>query len=169
MRLVVELAHGITREQADQLAAAVGTLLAAAGAQVRVEDPPPIAPPSDPRLVLRKLEDTSRLMVANWLGQHVATVGPLEAALCMTLHECHGVFRGSKVLYEALQVWPAWKGQRHQVRQVYGHLRRKLAKTRYPLLAGRGVYGFVARAVRGGGPTDLWVTEREDTPRPRGV
>lgn len=138
MKLIVHL-PGMIRAQAEQVAAGVAAFVPGARIEIVNQDL------SDPRLALKKLEETGRFVLANMLGTHVATVGPLEAAMCMTLMDCRAVFQSSKELLMALEQWPCWKGQRHQVRQVYANLRKKMTKTRYPLVNGRGVYGFAAR------------------------
>lgn len=155
MKITVHLPNGTTRAQAEKFAQGIEHFVG--GSKTQIEDSHNAL--SEPHLTLKQLEDTSRLIVANVLGVHVATVGPMEAALVMTLHECQGVFASSKELFIVLEAcWPCWKGQRHQTRSVYAHVKKKLAHTRYPLVDGKGRYGFRAR-LDGEEPPDISVVE----------
>ncbi len=138
MRIVITL-PGATRAHAERVAA--GLAAVTGGAAYVVEDD------DAAKLQVQRLQDTSRFVLANMLGCHVATVDQLEAALAVTLLERaalpeRGPFDSAAELYMVLQAWPCWQGQRHQVVAKYRALRGKLAGTRYALLA-RGGYGFI--------------------------
>ena len=143
-RVVLHLPEGTPPERLQQLALAMGMM---AGGRAEVLTDTPNAP-SDPRgILIRKQDDASRFLVLNKLGINMLTLSALEGAMAIVLADCRGVFQGAKTMLCALEAeYPAvWKGQGHQVRQVYAALRKKFAATRYPLTGGKGqagIYGF---------------------------
>jgi hypothetical protein len=167
VRIVVRMPAGTTQARLQQLADAIAVLTGGA-VEVLPED---AGAKSDPR-GLRvqpgglEVEGAPRpFNLVNRLALNVADLSELEAALVMTLGGCQGVFTGSKELFAALEAsYPCWKGQGHRVRRVYADLRKRLSRTRYPLVAGRGVYGFewLAKHQSGEFPLEVSINERRE-------
>ena len=150
MRLVAHLPATMTVAYAQELARAVG-LLTGARVEVLLDDGSSkvVRAPtsstartwlSDPKGLT--IDERSRFYAVNLLGSSIAAMGPLESSMLLVLIEAAHVFDGSKLLFAALQQFPAWKGQSGQVRQVYAALRKKLKATHYPLTSERGQYGL---------------------------